>query len=226
MPHQLRLLIVATSGPVTNVAFGLVRALDYLSIALVVGVLAFLAVVAGPPLRGAAFERRAWRLVAAGAALGVAVGVLGILLAGAQAAGVSLWGALRWSVISSVLGSRFGVVWATRAALLAATLVVVGRPRGRRSTPWFAGLAAYLVLTPALAGHAAVQSPVWVLVPSDALHVAAASVWVGGVAAILLALPLATRTQDPAQRTRLLVDVLGRFSRSRSPPSSCSPAAA
>ncbi len=201
------------AGPATNVAFGVVRALDYVSIALVVGVLAFLALVAGPALRGGAFERRAWLLVAAGAALGVLVGVLGILLQGAEAAGLSLWSSIRWSVISDVLDSRFGWVWGIRAALLAGTLVVLALPRGRPRWLWLAGVGAYLVMTPALAGHASIQSPVAVFFPVDVLHVLAASVWVGGIAAIVLALPLATRAVAPVERTPMLLDVLGRFSR-------------
>jgi len=177
-----------------------------------VGVLAFLALVAGPALRGGAFERRAWLLVALGAGLGVVVGVLGVLLQGAEAAGLSLWSSVRWSVISSTLDSRFGWVWGIRAALLALTLVVLALPRHRLRGVWLAGVGAYLVITPALAGHASIQSPVWVFFPVNVLHVLAASVWVGGIVAIVLALPLATRAVEPAQRTRLLLDVLGRFS--------------
>jgi copper transport protein len=201
------------AGPVTNVAFGVVRALDYVSIALVVGVLAFLALVAGPALRGGAFARRAWRLVAIGAGLGILVSVLGVLLQGAEAAGVSLGGSIRWSIISNTLESRFGWVWGVRAALLAVTPVVLALVRGRGRSWWLGGVCAYLVLTPALAGHASVQSPVWVFFPVDVLHVLAATTWVGGIAVIVLALPLATRTVEPVARTAMLVDVLGRFSR-------------
>ena len=189
------------AGPVTNVAFGVVRVLSYISIALVVGVLAFLVFVAGPAVRSTAFERRAWFLVATGAGIGVLAGVLGILLQGAEAAGRSLWGSLRWSVISTVLDSRFGWVWGLRSLLLALTLLVLAalRPRRRRlSLAWLGLVAVYLVISPALAGHASVQGPVWAFFLSDALHVAAASVWVGGVAAIVIALPLATRSVEPA----------------------------
>ena len=106
------------SGAVTNVAFGTVRALDYASIALVVGALAFLLWVTPAPLLGAGFERRVWLLLAAGLWLGVVVGVLGVLLQGAEASGLSLWASLKWPVISTVLSSRFGWVWGVRAALL------------------------------------------------------------------------------------------------------------
>jgi copper transport protein len=51
-----------------------------------------------------------------------------------------------------------------------------------------------------------------VFFPSDVLHVLAASVWVGGIACLLLALPLATRQLESPQRSRLLLAVLARFS--------------
>jgi copper transport protein len=185
---------------VTNIALGAVRALEYVSIALVVGAVAFLTWVAPESLLGGEFERRVWRLLIAGLTLGVAVGVLGILLQAAHLSGVALW-SLRWSAVSSVLGSRFGLVWGVRAALLAASVAALAFRRRRAFRLWLFALCAFLVLTPALSGHAAVQSPVWAFFPSDVLHVLAVSVWVGGVACLLY-----------AGRTTVLLDVLGRFS--------------
>ena len=69
-----------------------------------------------------------------------------------------------------------------------------------------------LALTPALAGHAHTQSPVAVLVPADVIHVVAMSAWLGGLVYLLFAVPAATRTLDPAGRTRLLAATLQRFS--------------
>jgi len=200
------------AGAVTNVAFGAVRALDYLAIALVVGVLAFLTLAVPPALLGGAFERRAWLLLGGGLALGVIVSVLGILLQGAEASGLSLWASLKSPVISNVLGSRFGWVWGVKALAFALSLGGLAL-RGRRAYRlWLAAVGAYLVLTPALAGHASIQSPVWAFFPADALHVLAASVWVGGIVCIVFALPLATRAVEPAARTGVLIDVLARFS--------------
>lgn len=195
----------------TNIALGAVRALEYVSIALVVGAVAFLTWVAPESLLGGEFERRVWRLLIAGLTLGVAVGVLGILLQAAHLSGVALW-SLRWSAVSSVLGSRFGLVWGVRAALLAASVAALAFRRRRAFRLWLFALCAFLVLTPALSGHAAVQSPVWAFFPSDVLHVLAVSVWVGGVACLLYALPPALRAATPAGRTTVLLDVLGRFS--------------
>ena len=200
------------AGPVTNVAFGAVRALELLAIALVAGTLLFLLWVVPAGLLGGAFERRAWLLVALGLALGALTSVLGILLQGAEASGLSLWSSLRWSVISDILSSRFGWVWAIGAAVFAAALLAAGLRRRRGYRLALAAGCAYLVTTPALAGHPSIQSPVWVFFPADVVHVLAASVWVGGIAAIVFALPLATRPLAAPERTRVLLDVLARFS--------------
>jgi len=200
------------AGAVTNVAFGVVRALDYLAIALVVGVLAFLIGVAPPALLGGAFERRAWLLLGVGLALGAVVSVLGILLQGAEASGLSLWASVKSAIISNILGSRFGWVWGIKALLFALSLGALAFRRRAPYRLWLAAVAAYLVITPALAGHASIQSPVWAFFPADVVHVLAASIWVGGIACIVFALPAATRAVEPAARTGVLIDVLARFS--------------
>ena len=150
--------------------------------------------------------------------LGLAVSVLGILLQGASAAGVSLWSSLKGAVIENTLHSRFGEVWGARAIdwlALGLLLLATRVPRGKPPR-WVLGLlglgCAYLAITPALAGHASIQSPTAIFFPSDVLHVLAASVWVGGIACLLLALPAATRELEPPDRTRLLLAVLTRFS--------------
>ncbi len=72
--------------------------------------------------------------------------------------------------------------------------------------------AAFLVIAPALSGHASTQDPGWLLVASNAIHVSSMSIWFGGLALLLLAIPSATRLLEPPQRTRLLAAVLIRFS--------------
>lgn len=217
------------SGEVTKLGFGVVRFLDYLSIALMVGGLVFLAFAAGPGLRevggsgsewtaaGAALRRRAIPLLAFAVALGIVVSLLGILLQGASAAGVSLWSSLKWSIVEDTLDSRFGTVWLLRAidwvALGVVLLAYLKAPGARRwLTPLLVVGCAYLVATPAFAGHASVESPVTVMFPADVIHVLSSSVWVGGVAFLLLALPAATRELEPTDRTRMLLATLGRFS--------------
>lgn len=238
------------TGKVTEVAFGVVRGLDYLTLALMVGGLVFLFFVWTPALTAVAgseqrwslasrvFAARLWRLFAVAIVFGVLVSVLGVLLQGASAAGVSLWASLKSSIIDNTLESRFGKVWGLRAidwillgALLLATRALrrdaiavlkagsqdAGRPtltpRPPRVILALLGIgAAYLVITPALAGHASIESPTGVFFPSDALHVAAASVWVGGIACLLIALPGATRQLEGGERSQLLLAALVRFS--------------
>ena len=237
-------------GGVTEVAFGAVKGLDYVSIALLIGVLSFLGLVWLPGLReqagsearwsqaSEAFARRCMWLLAFAAALGVLVGVLGIALQGATEAGESLWSSLNGHVIGTVLDSRFGWVWGTRAIVWLAVRAAARRPgadapagrsgaahrgAGRRwrggrpcSRVWVVVLAVlaagYVAITPALSGHASVSSPTGLLFPLDVVHVVAMSVWLGGLVCLVGVLPAATRRLEPAERTRLLAGTLVRFS--------------
>ncbi len=238
------------SGEVTRVSFGVVRALDYLTLALMVGGLAFLFLAWTPALELVAgrdersseasrvFASRLGRLLAIAVVVGFLVSVLGVLLQGASAAGVSLWSSLKSSIVESTLESRFGEVWGARAIVWLAlgALLLVTRAIGRDAIPvlgpgaradgalatsrrphpavlaLLALGALYLAMTPALAGHASIESPVGVFFPSDVLHVLSGSLWVGGIACLLLAVPAATRRLEGPERSRLLLATLARFS--------------
>ncbi len=242
------------SGEATKLAFGVVRALDYVSLALGIGGLVFLvwawlpalAATAGSPAPAgsalasganagagataaasggdeawgevsAAFVRRLELLFAVAILLGIAVGVLGILLQGASAAGVSLWASAKSSIVDNTLESRFGEVWAARTIVWVALGVVLAVSRSRRCPARVCISAAalgacLLAITPALSGHPSVQGPRGVFFPADVVHVVGASVWVGGIACLLLALPAATRKLKGPRRTRLLLATLARFS--------------
>ncbi|HXB16631.1 MAG TPA: CopD family protein [Solirubrobacteraceae bacterium] len=237
------------TGEVTKLAFGAVRFLDYVSIALFVGGLAFAWLAWGPALGSAPAGRR-WAdaaargartlglLLALGTVLGLLVSILGVLLQGASAAGVSLWSSLKATVLESTLESRFGEVWTARAGvwLLIALALIGARALGVSAVPRLQArdapsapervvrppallvailslACAYVVITPALAGHPSVQGPRGVFFPSDVLHVLAASVWVGGIASLLIAVPAATRRLQGEERTELLLGTLARFSR-------------
>ena len=242
------LIDAGEAGPVTDTAFGAVRALGYLAIALAVGGLAFLALVWLPGLRAAGGAEPAWALAseafaarfgalaAVAVGLGVLTSLLGIALQGANAAGIGLWAALDPDVLSDVLATRFGTVWGLKllawlllgAALTAAltrdripvlrpaSLGATGLAAGPRAAPLALALLAlplgFLVLSPALSGHAGSTDPVALLVLSDAVHVLAMSVWIGGLACLVVVLPVATRRLEPAARTRLLAACVSRFS--------------
>ncbi|MEA2382403.1 MAG: copper transport protein [Solirubrobacteraceae bacterium] len=242
------LLSGSSAGPVTDVAFGVTRGLDYLAIALMLGGLAFLllswrpALVAtagaggGWPEASTAFAARAQRLLTVAVVLGVVSGAAGIVLQGATAGGTSFWSALDPGVVREVLGTRFGRIWGLRvvdwlllgtalAAGVGARTIPVLRPAavgadGVAPAPFpragvlaaLAVPAAVLALTPALAGHATTQHPVAALLPLDVVHVLAMSVWIGGLVALLLVVPAATRKLEAPERSRLLAAVLLRFS--------------
>ena len=238
------------AGEITRIAFGVVRTLDYITIALMVGGLMLAFFVWAPALgadarrtpewhsASAAFASRTQRMLVLTAVAGALVSVLGVLLQGASAAGTSLWSSLKSAVLENTLESRFGEVWTVRAGvwILLGAVLLLARASARGSLPTLAPGAgdapagasvrlparpilalltlacAYLILTPALAGHASTQSPTGVFFPIDAVHVLSASVWVGGIACLLLALPAATRRLDEGDRTSLLLATLRGFS--------------
>jgi copper transport protein len=160
-----------------------------------------------------------------------------VVLEAAQAAGVSGWSALRPRILREVAGTTFGTVWSLAGAawvLLGALVVGVLAPAGsrapalRHATLGATGLAlprtprgvllllavplAYLALVPALSGHGSTQPPTGVMFPANVAHVVAMAAWVGGLVALLLGVPAATRRLDPSARSVLLAAVLPRFS--------------
>jgi copper transport protein len=186
-----------------------------------------------------AFARRLRKLLAVTVAVGAISAALGIVFQGATAAGVSFWSALDSSVWQEVLHTRFGSIWGPRVlvwlglgavllpalalgrrpvlkwASLGATGLVLPRTSSPPALAFLALLAlplGFLVLSPALAGHASLQHPAFVTVPANVLHVFAVCVWTGGLALLLFVLPAATRQLEREDRTRLLAAAVGRFS--------------
>ena len=166
---------------------------------------------------------------------GVLSGIAGIVFQGATAAGVSFWSALDSKIIEDVLDTNFGTVWGIRTlvwlglgAVFLGTLAPARAPVLRPASVGATGLAparfgrtallllavplGFLVISPALSGHAHLEKPTAVLIPANALHVFAMSVWVAGLALLLFVLPRATRRLEAPDRTRLLASTLARFS--------------
>jgi copper transport protein len=176
--------------------FKFTRALDFALILLVVGGAGALALV----LRSAAFELRArlYRILA-GLSLGLLVaGVLCIVLQGAVAGGFGLQEAFRWDTVDTVLQTRFGkaFLWQLGLAVVIAPAAFLA---SRSRNEWFG----WLVLVPALfllptitaAGHARTSGTIALV--ADVVHIAAASLWVGGLAFTVLALLLAGADRWP-----------------------------
>jgi copper transport protein len=154
----------------------------------------------------AATRRQLSLLLAGAAVLLAAVAAAGIVLQGAAAGGFGLGEAFDRDVVTSVFETRFGEVWAAQAilALTAAVLLVAGDRLGRL---FWAPLvpAALLLVTPSASGHASVSGGLAFV--ADVAHVVSAAVWVGGLAALLLALVWAG-----TRRWELAVTAVPRFS--------------
>ena len=185
-----------------------------------------------------AFVARLRRVLAIVALLGVLSALAAVVLEAASAAGVSFWAALRPNILREVLGTKFGTFWGASAAAwlvigglaqarlaraskaapvlrpasVGATGVALPAAAGTRRLLAFVVPAAFVVMVPALAGHGTTQDPVAVMLPANVVHVAAMALWVGGLAALLLVLPAATRELQGGDRTRLLSAALLRFS--------------
>ena len=218
----------ADAGPVTDAAFGIAKAISYAAIALAVGGVLFLAAVWLPALRATeragadrraateAYTGRLRSLAAVVLAAGMVASAAGIVLQGATAAGISAWQALDPDVVRDVLGTRFGTVWGLRlldwAALAALAALAGSRAAMPALRPLLVPLLGYLVLSPGLAGHSGTSDPIEILLPANTVHVLAMSLWAGGLALLVLALPAATSRLEGADRTRLLAGCLARFS--------------
>lgn len=124
-------------------------------------------------------------------------------------------GRLDGPTFSAGLQTRQGAVLMTRVSFAAALLALVTAARDgvaiRRWTPGALALGAALLLTYALAGHAGAAANPLVPVVISWLHLAATSVWVGGLWCLVLSMAL---PRDLAAKPhRLRITLLGRFSR-------------
>jgi copper transport protein len=155
-------------------------------------------------------ERRTWRLLQV-AWWATLIGTLaGLLLHGPFTIGLPLSRSLDTTLLDQTLRTRFGAVWVVRLLLLLSlALLPVWSPQQAtrmRISAWLAvaALAAALVLTPALSGHAGASPDAAVGVVVGVLHFSAVAVWFGSL--ILLGTCVLPR---PDAR---LVQALPRFS--------------
>jgi copper transport protein len=168
------------------------RFLDFVLLLLCVGGAAAMAIA----LRSADWTLRR-RLLKVLAALGAGLAVISLIelpLQGAAAQGTGLADAFTWDVVWSVADTRFGHYALLRVGLavalgVAAVLLARRSARGTMAPALLVLLAAGLVVTPSLSGHASVSGPVSLV--ADATHVQAAAAWTGGLAFVVAALVLA-----------------------------------
>jgi copper resistance protein D len=207
-------------------ASALIRFIHLASSALLFGTLGFYFLVSRPALRSAGgegspefavFNRRQLRLAQWTLLIIFLSGLLAFWLQIVSVAGVSLAQALNPKIIVEVLtGTRYGVVWAARVLLILLIAAVLGFRRDSRSDSLRCIaliLAAALIMTPALSGHAAAGEGIWLMIQltADALHLFAAGVWLGGLVVFALFLGW-TRSLPNAWAPAVIKSATRRFS--------------
>ncbi len=187
-PEGIANEVQARPPPAIDRASDVARVVNLALLILVVGSIAALVLVLAG--RAPDVERRLWYAAAgAGFALSIVAGAT-ILLHAASVAGVGLNGAAQGSVLQAVLDTRFGQV--RLAQVILAELVAIGAvwaaatDGNSRRKQAVAIAAAGLAVTPGLGGHAGTGNALAVI--ADTGHVLAASMWVGGLATVVLAL--------------------------------------
>jgi copper transport protein len=171
-----------------SVSFGLVRLIGFvLMLAIAGGALALVVVLRDASDR---VRRLLWLVLAGAGALLVPVCAAGIVFQGASAGGFGLTQSLRWTVVSSVVDSRFGVWWTVRA-VAGAAIVLTALAARRIQLAEFATLALgfLLLVTASASAHARVDGTFTLV--ADVVHLLAAAAWTGGLAAVVAALVLA-----------------------------------
>jgi len=187
---------------VVGAIYWLIRFAAFVGLLFLVG----LAVMVTLAWRSGGMTRRVERLLWASWWLLLAATVLGIAIQGVYAAALPFTDIVRPSLVSAVLHTRFGRIEALRLLLLLAFVPVLfgiqGRlDKGPRRWMWVVPtelvLGVALLFTPGLAGHASTGDQPGIGLALDVVHLAAASVWLGGLA--LLASFLVGRPGDGQQ---------------------------
>jgi copper transport protein len=199
-------ITAGTEERVVGVVAALSRGLTYATTLLASGAAAFLVLVAGPTHR----RRPDLRRVCVGAAVtGIVVSLLAIPLQTALETGVGLEAFVRGDLLWTTLDGNYGWSVAVRTAGLAAVAISAAGPAFTRSwSPPTAGAGASAAIASfLLIGHTVTTQPRWLVVTSDAVHLAGAALWFGGL--VLLAAYL-RRPDDPPDEA---AGIVARFSR-------------
>ncbi|MEU0408143.1 copper resistance protein CopC [Streptomyces griseorubiginosus] len=192
-----------TEDPATESLFNMGRYLAYLAAALLIGTAVFL--TACRPPDPAHLRKLLW--AGWGTLLGATLFLL--VLRAPYEAGTGPASAFSLKAFERTLSTRPGEALLVRVALLLVAYFFVVRllrlGESRLSRPWQAAgavLAVGLALTWAAAEHASAGIQVPVAMTSAVLHVLAMSVWLGGLAALLMLLYRAPSQLPPAVVTR------------------------
>jgi copper resistance protein D len=207
-----------------------VRWAQFLGASLLVGVFAFLVLVARPAAKAAGadaialLERLDRRLLALGRwtlAVTLACSLLDLWRQTAVATGLGLGASLTTAALGAVLlTTQYGAVWLARQGLLVLAgglLLLADAERDARD--WLAlrlqagGLSALSLSIIGAAGHAAsAQELPGVAIPVDAVHLLATGVWLGGLGPLAVLLHRSRGLPEPTG-TALAAGATRRFSR-------------
>ncbi|GAA4803640.1 hypothetical protein GCM10025786_03040 [Nocardioides caeni] len=173
-----------------------VHAADYVALLLAGGLVVFLGWTARGVRLPEPVRRRLLRLLRAAAVVAVTAAALAVPLAGAYQLGSGLSGLLDPAVVDPALVTDDIVVLLLQAVGLGVAVALAGRERSTLTGDLLAALA---VWSPALVGHTRAYEPSALLVVTDALHLSAGAVWLGGLVGLALSLPaIAGRPRDAA----------------------------
>ncbi|WP_052664918.1 copper resistance CopC/CopD family protein [Nitriliruptor alkaliphilus] len=222
--------VAAIAGPgagLLGTVGSILRGLGYVGTLLAAGAVVFAAVVA----RGPADRRRAERVGRPAAVLGAAAVAVHLPVQAAAVSGFGLFTAVTdLGVLGDTLTSGFGQSWLARLVALLALAVpwFVARPtpadrpsptvdteqtsdpKGTRYPLVWLGAAAALALgSYLLDGHQNTVEPTWLLVGGDAVHLAGAAAWFGGLVLLWVTLRATRLEDDPVGAAT----VIARFSR-------------
>ena len=219
------------AGRVVGWGFGAVRFVFYSALLGLIGLVVVRRFVWTPAVRAAglgdsaaaeSFRRRFGRALPRVWGLLVVAWLATLVFQAASISGLGLLDSAKPGVLRDVLRTGFGRSWlAGLGFTLVAGLPVAGLTRrpgllGARPQTWLsimAASAAGLVLAVASIGHASTESHPRLNVPAVAVHLSAVSIWVGGLAAVVLLGASAWTALDPEDRTALLRQLVPRFSR-------------
>ena len=211
--------IASTTAP-PAILTTLARGITYLGLAILVGLWPVWVLVIRPALkpvwqRGPAAVGRARNLMAVGLGLALGGSVMALIL---QA--VATGEPLLTGLATTLTETRFGTLWWIRIGLLGALGALLSGvapwwfPRRHRLVAWgLIALAAAVTVPFSLIAHAAAQPDGRAAaIANDIAHAVAASLWLGGVIALVAVLLPTLRTLPATGRQVVLMRAIPRFS--------------
>jgi len=219
------------SGPAVTVGYGVARFLWFAALVALLGMVAMRRWVWTPAVRAAgmadsdaarAFRRRFRRAVPAAWVVLVGAGLATLAFQSASVSGLALAEAVRPEVLGELLETAFGRLWVVQMGLAVAlglpvaALVARRPPFGISPRAWLVAtgvVGAAVCVATAANGHARTVGTTAVMVPGLALHLLAAAVWAGGLAALVVLGRMAWRSVAAHDRPTLLQELVRRFGR-------------